>query len=613
MRLRGGLLLVLVVLAGFAARLVWLQGVDREPYSLAASTQRTQSSVLAATRGDITDRNGEPIAITVEARAVFGEPRVIRKAVCRDGVDKAANPCDAASVAAFVAPLIDRPVAEVEEKLGRSSAFVYLARGLDPERGVALKELLRKGRVPGIGVLSEPKRVHPGGDLAANVVGFMDTDGAKGLAGVESGWHETLAGTPGRTTSQVDGSGRTIPTAEKSVVAPVPGKDVQLTLDRYLQWYAQSVLAKKVAETRAESGTVVVMDPKTGELLAFASAPTFNPDDRRGITGAQLRNPGISDPYEPGSVNKIITAAAALEAGIVTPDTVLTVPDRIQVANRVIHDSHSHPVERLTFTGVMVKSSNVGTVQVAQQLGPQRVYDSLRRFGFGDKTGLGLPGESRGILPKPADWSGTSIGTIPIGQGVSATAVQVASVYATVANGGVRATPRIVRATVDADGVATPTTVAPPRRVISAGVAAQLRTMLEGVVSEEGTAPLAAVSGYRVAGKTGTAQRVVDGRYDGSYTSSFVGFAPADKPRLVVAVVLQAPKGSYYGGAVAGPVFKDVMTFGLTSLKVPPTTGPRPDLALDEAALLGRTATVATRVATDAATTRLPGAAAPRR
>jgi cell division protein FtsI (penicillin-binding protein 3) len=616
-RLRAGLAVLVVLLVVFAGRLVQLQGLSREEYSLAAATQRTTTSVLAAERGAITDRNGEPLALSVQARAVFGEPRVIRKAACREGADRVARPCDTASVAAWVAPRLKLPLAEVQAKLERTSAFVYLARGLDVDVAAAFQEQVREARVPGIGVLAEPKRVHPAGDLAVNVVGFMDAEGKQGLAGVESGWHTTLAGTPGRTTSQVDGKGRTIPTAEKTVVAPVAGSDVRLTIDRYLQWYAQDVLAKQVAKTRAESGTVVVMDPRSGDVLAFASAPTFDPDDRKGVTGAMLRNPGLSDPYEPGSVNKIITAAAALEAGIVTPDSVLTVPDSIQVANRRIHDSHPHPVERLTFTGVMVKSSNVGTVQVALKLGPQRVYDALRRWGFGEKSGLGLPGESRGIVPAPKDWSGTSIGTIPIGQGVAATAVQVASVYATVANGGVRATPTIVQATVGPDGKASSVKRAAPKRVISAAVAQQLRTMLEGVVSEEGTAPLAAVPGYRVAGKTGTAQRVVDGRYDGSYTSSFVGFAPADKPRLVVAVVLQAPKGAYYGGTVAGPVFKDVMSFALTSLKVPPTTAPKPVLALDEAALLGRATQAAQKAAVDVAVapgrSRLPGAATPRR
>jgi cell division protein FtsI (penicillin-binding protein 3) len=332
------------------------------------------------------------------------------------------------------------------------------------------------------------------------------------------------------------------------------------------------------------NGSVVVMDAQTGEILALATAPTFNADDPGATPAEQRGNPAISQVYEPGSVTKIVTAAAALEAGVVTPDTVNSVPSTLQVAGRTFHDSHSHPVEQMTFTGVIVESSNVGTIKVAQQLGEQRLHDALASFGFGAKTGLGLPGESRGVLPDVKDWSGTSIATIPIGQGVSANAVQMASVYATVANNGVRMSPSIVKATVSPDGTVVPAPAPTATRVVSEAVSKQLQVMLEGVVSAEGTAPLAAIPGYRIAGKTGTAQRTlpgVRGYAAGHYTSSFVGFAPADAPRLVTAVVLQdTGKNGYYGGAVAGPVFKDVMGFALRSLKVPPTGTTPPQLTL---------------------------------
>ena len=574
-RLRGGFAVVLVLLLLLSGRLVWLQGIGGVPYAQDASTQRTRTNVIVAPRGEITDRNGQALALSLDARAVYGEPRIIARADCKPGATK---PCDPASIAAALAPVLGMPAADLQSKLSRTNAFVYLARGLDPAVGTQVRAL---GLV-GVGVLQEPKRTHPGGDLAVSVTGFTDREG-RGLAGVESSMQSVLAGTDGKTRAEVDGAGRVIPTGESSSVAPRAGRDVQLTLDRDLQWYAQQVLAAKVAETEAVNGTALVMDVKTGQVLALATSPTFNPDARSSNVSPQaLKNVAISDVYEPGSVNKVITAAAALEAGVVTPMSSVVVPPTYQVGNHTVHDAENHGVEHLTFAGVLAKSSNIGTVMVAQKVGAQKLYDAMRRFGYGEKSGLGLPGESRGLLPKPADWSGTSIATIPIGQGVSTNVMQIASVYATVANGGVRVTPTVVKAIADDEGRLQPAPAPTTRRVISADVAAQLRLMLEAVVSEEGTAPLAAVPGYRIAGKTGTAQRVVNGRYAaGNYTSSFIGFAPADAPRLVTAIVLQGTgKRGYYGGSTAGPVFKDVMSFALRSLQVPPTGSVAPPAKL---------------------------------
>ena len=556
------MLVLLVLLAG---RLVWLQGFQ-PAYASDASTQRLRTNTIVAPRGEITDRSGEPFALSIDARAVYGEPRIIAKADCKPGADK---PCTPATIAAALAPVLGVPAAELEEKLSRKSAFVYLARGLDPAVGKQVREL----SLVGVGVLQEPKRTHPGGDLAVSVTGFTDREG-RGLMGVESGMDDVLSGKNGKTTAEVDRAGRVIPTGVTTEVAAVPGRDVQLTIDRDLQWYAQHVLARKVAETQAVNGTAVVMDVRTGEVLALATSPTFNPDDRKTKPSPQaLKNVAIADVYEPGSVNKIITAAAALEAGIVTPETPITVNDTYRVGRHIVHDSHPHPTWHLTFAGVLAKSSNTGSVMVGQQVGAQRLYDAMRRFGYGEKTGLGLPGESRGLLPKPADWSGTSIATIPIGQGVSTNVMQIASVYATVANGGVRVTPTVIKAVADETGRMVPAAKPQVRRVISPEVAKQLSLMLEAVVTEEGTAPLAAVPGYRIAGKTGTAQRVVNGRYaPGNYTSSFIGYAPADAPRLMTAVILQGTgKRGYYGGSTAGPVFKDVMSFALRGLKIAPT------------------------------------------
>jgi len=555
------------VLALLAGRLVQLQAVSGTAYAASAVDQRRVATPLPAARGEITDRNGQPIAISADGRAVSGQPRVIRDATCPAD---AKRPCTAAGIAGVLAPLLGLPAADLTDKLSRDTGFVYLARDLD----IAVGNRVRDLRLLGIRVDQEPRRVHPGGDLAANIAGFTNREG-KGAGGVELALDDVLAGTDGRSVAEVDKAGRVIPSGDQRRTDPVPGRDVQLTIDRDLQWYAQQVLARKVAETEAESGSAVVIDVKTGEVLALADAPTFDADDPAGSPETARGVKALAEMYDPGSVNKIITMSAALETGTVTPDTVLTVPDSQQFGAKLVSDAHHHPTEQYTANGVFMQSSNVGTVQIAQKLGSALLTDYLRAYGFGAKSGIGLPGESAGLVPDAKDWSGSSLGTIPIGQGVSVTAIQVASVMQTVANDGVRITPTVVKATGDAAGHLVPSTAPEQRRVISAATAQVMHPMLEGVVSEEGTAPLAAIPGYRTAGKTGTADRAVNGRYDGSYTSSFVGFAPADAPRLATVVVLQGTgKKDYYGGSTAGPVFKEVMGFALRSTGTPPTGVP---------------------------------------
>ncbi|MCW2680961.1 MAG: Peptidoglycan glycosyltransferase, partial [Frankiales bacterium] len=588
-RLRGGLLAVLVMLSLIGGRLVWLQGFQAEAYASEATKQRLSTVKLAAPRGSISDRNGQVLALSVDARAVYAEPRTIAKANCPPG---AKTPCEPTTIAAALAPVLGLPAEEIESKLVLSpkatgatcsktemlgcKGFAYLARGLEAEKANEVRAL---GLV-GIGTVAEPRRVAPGGQLGANVLGFTTVEGA-GTAGVEDQFDSVLAGKDGKRIAEVDGGGRIIPNGYTSTVDPEPGRDVQLTIDRDLQWFAQKVLADKIAEADAESGSATLMDVTTGEILALVSVPTFDANEP-GKADASIRgNRAVSDVFEPGSIGKVITAAAALEQGVLTPDSIMPVADKIRVSNKTFSDSHSHPVEQMTFTGVLVESSNVGTIMAAQKVGGPKLHEMLTRFGIGAKTGVELPAESRGILRDEKDeWSGTDYGTHPIGQGYSVNGVQMASVYATVANGGVRVKPTILKGLRNADG--TPRTIdkTEPQRVISQQVADQLRGMLEGVTNEGGTAVTAAIPGYRVAGKTGTARRVVDGRYDGSYTASFVGFAPADAPRLVLSVSVQAPRNGYYGGAVAGPVFSDIMKFALRSMQVPPTGAPSPKLRL---------------------------------
>jgi cell division protein FtsI (penicillin-binding protein 3) len=415
------------------------------------------------------------------------------------------------------------------------------------------------------------------------VIGFTGQDGT-GLAGLEASLQNVLGGKDGRETMEVDHEGRQIPSGVHSGTAPVPGRPVQLTLDRDIQWQAQQTLAGQVAASGASSGTAIVMDPRTGEVLALASAPSFDADQPSAAPDAVRGNPAISEVYEPGSVNKVITAAAALEAGVVTPDSAVTVPPTLAAYDQVFHDAEEHGVEHLTFTGVLAKSSNIGTILIAQQLGKARLYDALRAFGFGQQSGAGMPGESGGILPPPDKWSGTQALTIAFGQGISVNALQMASVYATVANDGVRVAPRVVRGTLDANGQLVPAPAAPRTTVTSPKTAQELRTMLEAVTSDQGTAPEARIDGFRVAGKTGTSQRFdpTCGCYRG-YTASFVGMAPADNPQLVVAVILQDPQNGHYGGTLAAPVFHDVMSFALQARQIAPsgTVAPTAKLTTD--------------------------------
>jgi cell division protein FtsI (penicillin-binding protein 3) len=359
---------------------------------------------------------------------------------------------------------------------------------------------------------------------------------------------------------------------------------VQLSIDRDIQWVAQDAISAAVKKAHALSGTVVVMDPKTGAILAQASAPTFDP--KKPIKDiAVLRNPAVTDAYEPGSVGKIITYSAAMEEGKITPQTVLTIPYAFKVGGSVFHDHESHPTQRLTATGSLAVSSNTGAIQVGEMISNDTLYSYLQKFGIGQVTGSHLPGETQGILHPVSAWSATSAPTIAFGQGYSLTALQATSVFATIANDGVRVTPNVVAGYFDPSGNFTPSKPAQTNRVVSSSTAQQMRLMMESVVGPNGTAAEAAIPGYRVAGKTGTAMRANgNGGYSG-YTASFIGFAPADVPRYVVSVVVQAPQGQHFGGLVAAPVFKKVMSFVLQAKHIAPTAPSKIFYPLTEAAL----------------------------
>ena len=529
-----------------------LQGLNGSTYAAMAEKQRLRTITLTAPRGTISDRSGHPLAVTVDARDVYADPREV---------------VDPAAAATALAKVLGGDTAALQKKLSTSDTpFVYLRRGVTPEVGSKVIDL----GLAGIGTLPTTRRTYPDGTLAANMLGFVGTDG-NGLAGLEYTFDKQLHGTDGERLFEIGRNGRPIPDGEHADRPPVAGTSLRLTIDRDIQWKAQQAITDQVQKTGAASGTVIVMDAKTGQLLALASAPTFDPNHPGASPASALGNPAISDPYEPGSVNKVITLAGALEHGLVTPETPFTVPPTYTVAKHVFHDAEQHGVEHLTTAGVLAKSSNIGTIQIAQRLGQQRLYDVLRTFGFGETTGIGLPGESAGILPPPDKWWATTLPTVAFGQGVSVTALQVASVYATIANDGVRVPPTLVAGTTDASGHYTAAPRPDAKRVVSPKTAQQIRDMLEAVTSDQGTAPAARIDGYRVAGKTGTANRPNGhGGYSG-YTASFVGFAPADQPQLVVEAVLQNPVHGHFGGEVAAPVFHDVMGFALQARHIAPT------------------------------------------
>lgn len=552
---------VAIVLSLFAGRLLQLQGVEAAAYAATAEAERLRTVTIPATRGAITDTHGIALTTTVDAVNVTADQTQIS---------------DPLAVAAALAPVLDERLETLRQRLSGDARFAYVAKEVTPRTWDAVAAL----RLPGI--YSEPtaKRVYPQGSLAAAVLGFVGSDG-HGLGGLESSWDDELAGRDGTITYEAGAGGRRIPTGDTETEESVPGLDVQLTIDRDVQFIAERAIRAKVNQSAADSGSVVVMDPRTGEVLALATYPSFDPRDVTSAPEADRGNRAISEIYEPGSTSKIMTMAAALDAGAVKPTTPIEVPPILYRGGDDFHDHTPHGTLHLTATGVLAQSSNLGTMLIAERLGERPLYDYLRKFGMGQTSGIDLPGESAGLLPDVADWGPTNFATIAFGQGLSLNAVQATSVFATIANNGVRVEPTIVAGTTAPGGTFEPAPPPKRHRVVSAETARTLREMMESVVSDEGTAPMAQIPGYRVAGKTGTAERVDEscGCYRG-YTASFIGFAPADKPAVVVSVTLQDPKNGHYGGVLGGPVFKRVTSFALQTQQVPPTLSKAPSMRL---------------------------------
>ncbi|HWA66361.1 MAG TPA: penicillin-binding protein 2 [Mycobacteriales bacterium] len=547
------LLVTMMLTSLIAARLVQLQGVDRAAYSAAAQEQRLHTVTLTATRGSITDRSGDPLAETVDARDVVADPSEID------------HP---ATVAAALSPVLGIKPAKLVPLLTGTSEYSRLAAAVSPAVGDAVDAL----DLTGISTPDTSRRVYPDGRLASNVIGFVDAQG-EGRGGLEYEYQKQLAGHNGVAHYEVAADGAPIPDGEDVETAAVPGEGIRLTLQRDIQFEAQQAIAAQVKATGALSGTVIVMNPKNGQIYALAVAPGFNPNDLSTANSADLGDPAVTDAYEPGSVIKAVTVSAALQNGLVTPTSKFVIPNTYQYDGTTFHDAENHGTEHLTLTGILAYSSNIGAIQIAKRVGPDRLYDYLRAFGFGQTTGVDLPGESPGLLLPVDQWSGTTLPTLAFGQGLGVTAMQVASLYSTIANNGVRVTPTLIEGTTDAKGTYHAAPAPSRRRVISAGVATEMRQILESVTTNEGTAPAARIPGYRIAGKTGTANRSNGhGGYSGAgYDATFVGMVPADNPKLVCEVLLERPIRGYFGGQVAAPVFKTVMSFALRTLGIAPT------------------------------------------
>lgn len=551
-RLVGVAVVLVLAWLGIGYRLVVVQALESEQYAARGESQRRHVEVLAADRGTIFDRDGRELAVMVESVSVYANPTEIE---------------DPVTVARLLAPLVGRSADDLVEVLSSDDTFVYVARQLDPEDA----ERVRAADLPGVEFHSEPKRVYPVGDLTAHVVGFVSAGDNRGLEGIELQYDELLQGVPGELQVERDPQGRTIPQAGYRVVPAEPGSDLVLTIKTEIQFAAERALAAALDRTGASSGSVVVLDSTNGEVLAMVNLPSYDPNHPGAAQPGALRNRAVTDVFEPGSTQKLVTVVGALESGLVEPNTLLDLPELIEIQDTTFLDLTVHP-DRLTVTEIVAHSSNVGTIMLGDLLGPDLLHSFMAALGQGRPTGIDFPGEAGGVLRPPQDWCPTTcLAGTSIGYHVAVTPLQMAAVYATVANDGEWVRPHLVRELVDGRGVRSAVAVE-REQVVSPETAQQVRLMLEAVV-ESGTGSQAAVAGYRVGGKTGTTEKyLIDSRdySDEDVVASFIGMAPIQSPRVVVAVVLDSPQSDASGGSGAAPVFAEVMLAALHQLGVPP-------------------------------------------
>ena len=603
-RHRAGNAVIFLLIVVAAAQLFTLQVPRAEGLRAEAAGQLKVTDVDAAVRGSIVDRNSDKLAFTIEARALTFQPVKVRKQL-QEAYDKsgAKGSENADAENAEAAPDPDKRLREIADgvasrlgnkpdratvlkKLRSNETFVYLARAVDPAIADAITTAY-----PEVGAERQDLRQYPGGALAANVVGGIDWDG-HGLLGLEDSLDSVLAGTDGSVTYDRGSDGVVIPGSYRNRHDAVNGSTVMLTLDDDIQFYVQQQVQLAKDASGAKNVSAVVLDAKTGEVLAMSNDNTFNPaQDISKQESRELGNLSVSSPFEPGSVNKIVTAASVIEYNLSNPDEVLQVPGSIDMGGVNVRDAWNHGVMPYTTTGVFGKSSNVGTLMLAQRVGPQRYAEMLRKFGLGQRTGVGLPGESAGLVPPIDQWSGSTFSNLPIGQGLSMTLLQMSGIYQTIANDGVRIPPRILKATIAPDGTRTDEPRPEGVRVVSPQTARTVRNMFRAVVQrdpmgvQQGTGPAAAVEGYQIAGKTGTAQQINPAcgcYYDDVYWITFAGMAPADDPRYVVGVMMDAPRRAADGspGSSAAPLFHEIASWLLQRENVPLSKDPGAPLTL---------------------------------
>lgn len=590
-RHRVGYAVILVMMLVAGAQLFVLQVTDAPTLRAQAAGQLKVTDVSKAIRGSIIDRNNQQLAFTIESRALTFQPKRIRQQLedarkkNPDAPDPQARLRDIAKEVAT--RLNNKPdYATVLKKLQTDDNFVYLARAVDPAIASAISD-----KYPEVGSERQDLRQYPGGSLAANIVGGIDWDG-HGLLGLEDSMDSVLSGTDGSITYDRGSDGVVIPGSYRNRHKAVNGSTVQLTIDNDIQFYVQQQVQQAKNLSGAHDVSAVVLDAKTGEVLAMANDNTFDPSQDIGRQGdRQLGNLPVSSPFEPGSVNKIVTASSVIEYGLSNPDEVLQVPGSINMGGVNVHDAWDHGVMPYTTTGVFGKSSNVGTLMLAQRVGPERFYDMVRKFGLGQHTNVGLPGESAGLVPPIDQWSGSTFSNLPIGQGLSMTLLQMTDMYQAIANDGVRIPPRIIKATVAADGTRTEEPRPEGVRVVSPQTAQTVRQMLRAVVQhdpmgyQQGTGPAAAVPGYQMAGKTGTAQQINPGcgcYFDDVYWITFAGMATVDNPRYVIGIMMDNPERNADGtpGHSAAPLFHNIAGWLMQRENVPLSPDPGPPLTL---------------------------------
>lgn len=590
-RHRAGNLVILALTVVAAAQLFVLQVTNAPKLRAQAAGQLKVTDVSKAIRGSIVDRNNQQLAFTIESRALTFQPKKVRQQLEEAKKKNPAAPDPQARLRDIAKEVSSRlnnkpDYATVLKKLQTDENFAYLARAVDPAVASAISD-----KYPEVGSERQDLRQYPGGSLAANIVGGIDWDG-HGLLGLEDSMDSVLSGTDGSVTYDRGSDGVVIPGSYRNRHKAVNGSTVQLTLDDDIQFYVQQQVQQAKNMSGAHNVSAVVLDAKTGDVLAMANDNTFDPSQDIGRQGdRQLGNLSVSSPFEPGSVNKIVTASSVIEYGLSNPDEVLQVPGSINMGGVTIHDAWDHGVMPYTTTGVFGKSSNVGTLMLAQRVGPERFYDMVRKFGLGQRTNVGLPGESAGLVPPIDQWSGSTFSNLPIGQGLSMTLLQMTDMYQTIANDGVRIPPRIIKATIASDGTRTEEARPEGVRVVSAQTAQTVRQMLRAVVQhdpmgyQQGTGPAAAVPGYQMAGKTGTAQQINPGcgcYFDNVYWITFAGMATVDNPRYVIGIMMDNPERNADGtpGHSAAPLFHNIAGWLMQRENVPLSPDPGPPLTL---------------------------------